>query len=66
MTSSEAASRLVEIDALQDEVLQQLAELERLCEEVLATCQIAPAAGAKLAFPQSARGMSKPMNRKAA
>jgi hypothetical protein len=65
-SSSEAASRLSEIDALQDEVLQQLAELERRCEEVLATCQVAPVAKATVPFPQSVTGMPKPAKRKAA
>ncbi len=65
-SSSEAAFRLSEIDALQDEVLQQLAELERRCEEVLATCLAAPSAQATIAFPQSGTGMSKPSKRKAA
>ena len=65
-SSSEAAARLAEIDALQDEVLLQLADLERRCEEVLATCQAAPPGKATIAFPQSATSAGKPSKRKAA
>jgi hypothetical protein len=63
-SSSEAAARLAEIDALQDEVLQQLADLERRCEEVLATCQISPTA--TIAFPPSGATVGKQPKRKAA
>lgn len=67
MTSaSEAAARLAEIDALQDQVLQQLAELERRCEEVLASCQSVPPAKQVIALPQAATGTAKPPRRKAA
>lgn len=65
-SSSEAACRLADIDALQDEVLQQLADLERRCEEVLATCQVAPVPKATLAFPQGGTAVPKPSKRKAA
>lgn len=66
MTSaSEAALRLAEIDALQDDVLAQLAELERRCEEVLAGCQSLPLK-VPAGMPTPAETAGKPSRRKAA
>ena len=67
MTSaSEAAVRLAEIDALQDDVLAQLAELERRCEEVLASCQTLSPAKATIALPKNDARQAKPAKRRAA
>jgi hypothetical protein len=65
-SSSEAAARLAEIATLQDEVLLQLADLERRCEEVLATCQVAPPGKATITLPQCATAAAKPSKRRAA
>lgn len=65
-SSSDAATRLAEIDALQDEVLRQLADLEQRCQTVLASCQAVPGVKIALGLPPYASSSNRPQKRKAA